>query len=654
MAYVYRHLDRYGNRQTGFSAGSLFQGDASGNTHFEWVDGAPISDVPAPNPTPVSPTFDPKLEANALYGKAMGLYTGGYARMGASPAPIVGPYISGGLVDMIVSFGVPSNPDGNRKIYNIWLDNEWAWTSPGGGTLPAHGTFKAETFDFIFKPGTLTQTACSMETTHYPGDENAYRPQMLLQITGLPYARFMTITGKPVPYVAVDIGDVTAGADPLDGINLGEALERIAHSPWCGMPSTFETVDVTDVVRAILIKDNFTIVDLCQNVTGEYRNLDLVIADKIRVKDRGSNVVPDFVFDRDSIIADDSALRVSRGNATGQRREHELIAIDPDQDYTAVPSLSKIPRNPMVISAAVGKETVTSPLVIDADTRQALATFSQNYQENARRKVSFQVGVRGYGIEPGDLFALNEIADGFDSEVFKCVQTTHGANWVVGVEGEAILRCSLFTQPDYELLQCFTDSTVATTITFPTVDFGLADTNRHIVVAIELMMVNTGETITSVTIGGASATQAVVASNAGQGALAAVWHAAVPAGTSGSVVINTSGNLQEASIHAYRVVSDTFAVHDTDNDQATTAGSVDVALDVPAGGIAIAAGITRQGAGFTWTGALESCTFVNEAHTTGQRSSALHVATAAETGYVISIAPTSIDRIALSAASFTI
>jgi hypothetical protein len=28
--------------------------------------------------------------------------------------------------------------------------------------------------------------------------------------------------------------------------------------------------------------------------------------------------------------------------------------------------------------------------------------------------------------------------------VFKCTQTTHGANWIVEVEGEAILRCSIY------------------------------------------------------------------------------------------------------------------------------------------------------------------------------------------------------------------
>jgi hypothetical protein len=179
-------------------------------------------------------------------------------------------------------------------------------------------------------------------------------------------------------------------------------------------------------------------------VTREYRNIDLLLSDKVRIKDRGSNVAANITLNRDSIISDNQPLTVTRAGATEQRREFELIAIDPDQDYTAVPSLAKIPRDPMVISAAVGKETVTIPLVIDAATRQALATFAQNYEENARRKVAFKVPVAGYALEPGDLFALADIADGFDNEIFKCTQTSHGANWVVDVEGEAILRCRIF------------------------------------------------------------------------------------------------------------------------------------------------------------------------------------------------------------------
>jgi Concanavalin A-like lectin/glucanases superfamily/Putative phage tail protein len=427
--------------------------DAPSSAHLKYFDTKPpivyTPPPPVPLAQPVTPTFDPKIEANALYGKPMALFAGGFARIGASPAPIVGPYIHDGVVDFIVSFGVPANVAGIRKIYAIWLDNELAWSSVAGGTLPGHGTFAADSFDFIFKSGTLTQTACSLETTKFPGDECAYRPQMLLQIIGIPIARFMANTGKPVPYVACDIGDVTDAAVPQDGINLGEALERIALSPWAGYTAaSFESVGITDIVGAILIKDNFTVTQLCQSVAGEYRNIDVLLSDKLRVKDRGSVTTPDFLFDRDMIIGGADAVSVVRAGATEQRREHELIAIDPDQDYTAVPSLAKIPREPFVISAAVQKDTATVPLVIDASTRQALATFSQQYKENARRRVALKVSAAGYEIEPGDLFALVDIADGFDNEVFKCTQTAHGANYVVDLEGEAILRCSIFGGTD--------------------------------------------------------------------------------------------------------------------------------------------------------------------------------------------------------------
>jgi hypothetical protein len=381
------------------------------------------------NPTPISPTFDPKIEANALYSQPMPLSALGYARIGGSPAPIVGPYLSATTVDFVVSFGVPANVEGDRKIYKIYLDNELAWSSVGGGTLPGHGTFAAEAFDFIFKPGRLDQTVCSLETEKFAGDEIAYRPQMILQIRNLVFARFMANTGKPVPYVALDIGDVTDGADPADGINLGEALERVALSPWAGYSSsTFEAVGITDVVDAILIKDNFTVVQLCQSVTREYRNIDLLVSDKTRVKDRGSSVAPSFVFNRNTIISDDEAVVVSRTGATEQKREHELLAIDPDQDYTAVPSLSR-PRNPMV--SLPHPERNVNCSAGDRCQHAAALGVRSNTRE-ARRKVAFKVRAIGYGIEPGDLYALTDVADGIDNEVFKCTQTTHGANWVVG------------------------------------------------------------------------------------------------------------------------------------------------------------------------------------------------------------------------------
>jgi hypothetical protein len=408
-----------------------------------------VNNYPAPQAQPVAPVYDPKLDANALYGKPMPLSVLGYARIGASPAPIVGPYINAGKVDFIVSFGVPANVTGSRKVYKIYLDSELAWSSVTGGTVPADGTFTAESFDFTFQPGTLTQGVCTLEDVHFPGDQNAYRPQLLLQIRDLTFQRFLDRTGKPVPYVACDIGDVTDGADPLDGINIGTGLELIAHSPWAGYTSdTFEAVGITDVVPAILIKDNFDVIQLCQTVTQIYRNIDLLQSDKLRVKDRGASTDPDIVFDRDSILQGDQAISLVRGGATEQRRELELVSIDPDQDYMPVPSLAKIPRDPFAISAAVGKQTITTPLVMNASIRQALVTYAQQYNETARRTLSFKSMAYGYQVEPGDFVGLIDIADGIDNEVFKVRETSHGANFVVDIMAEAVLRCRIFGEVD--------------------------------------------------------------------------------------------------------------------------------------------------------------------------------------------------------------
>jgi hypothetical protein len=58
--------------------------------------------------------------------------------------------------------------------------------------------------------------------------------------------------------------------------------------------------------------------------------------------------------------------------------------------------------------------------------------------------VALKVPVSGYRIEPGDLFVVVDMLEGFDNEVFKCTATSHGANWMVELEGEAILKCSIY------------------------------------------------------------------------------------------------------------------------------------------------------------------------------------------------------------------
>jgi hypothetical protein len=398
----------------------------------------------APPPaTPVTPTLDPKIQADILYDKPIALSVLGLARIGGSI--IFGPYFDSGKVTFGVSFGLPANPDGTRIIYDIAFDSMTAWTSSGGGTLPGDGTFAAESFTFRFYGGRLDQAVDPLEELKFPGKGIAYRPQMVLFIQDLPYAQFV----KPVPYVSCLIGDTTDGADPDDGVNLGDALEQVAWSPWAGYTSAeFEAVNISDVVPALLMKDNFNIVQLSQSVTRAYRNIDLLQSDKLRVKDRGSNVTADLVVTRDRIIAGDTPVTIARSEPSAQPRELELATVDPDQDYTIVTSLAKRPRDPVVVSAAVGKQTMTLPLVLDAATRQALVTFAQYYEENARKRVQFRVSAFGFEIEPGDLVALSGLADGVDDDVWKVIETTHGANYVVEVTAEAMLRCRLYGDTD--------------------------------------------------------------------------------------------------------------------------------------------------------------------------------------------------------------
>ena len=98
----------------------------------------------------------------------------------------------------------------------------------------------------------------------------------------------------------------------------------------------------------------------------------------------------------------------------------------------------------MPVTASVGKDSITLPVVIDANTRASLVTFAKYEEDNARKRISLQTMLYGYALEPGDLFRLSGVANGFDNgEVFKVIETSHGANYINEISGEAILKCSI-------------------------------------------------------------------------------------------------------------------------------------------------------------------------------------------------------------------
>jgi Putative phage tail protein len=627
-------------------------------TGYVWYKEKPGPSTPGPGPTPfpsptppppspTSPGIDPNQFKNQAFGKKIPISALGKGRIGGQL--VCGPWgTETGVVSGGWSFGFPADPTGSRVLLEIAMDSKVAWTLADG--------FTGESFTFRYTEGTQTQGADALETTNFPDEPVAYRPQMMLYLEDIPMAPF----GNKIPYVAATWGDTTDGADPEDGINLGEGLERIAWSPWANYTSdTFQAVNVEDVVGGIILADDWTMIQLCQYVSRMYRNLDLLQSDKIYIKDHGALVTPDFRFDRNRIIASDKPIQFVRQEPSATPRELEFVSIDPDADYTWVPAKAQRARDPINVSASVGKETITLPLIMDQFTRISMAYYAQYAEEAARKKVSVTVMAYGYEIEPGDRMALIDMGDGFDDEVFKVTRTHHGANYVVQIEAEAISRCSLLTAGgEASAVVCVHAENFSDDSCTFTSAFGDDNVNRITVVAFSMRVLAAAQTITGVTINGIAATEAVsitaaTLSGGIPSCISSIWYAANPTGATGYVEVTASGAFTDLEMGVYRLVTSTSTPSDTGAAEATTASAVPITIDVPTDGFVIAAGATRQGAPFTWVGASQDCVIVNAPHVTGQRSTASYSASDV-TGHTISIDPNSIDRATICAAAWTL
>lgn len=155
--------------------------------------------------------------------------------------------------------------------------------------------------------------------------------------------------------------------------------------------------------------------------------------------------------------------------------------------------------------------------------------------------------------------------------------------------------------------------TSATTATqsVASISFGAAPTGadtRYIVVAVHAF--TDGNALSSVTIGGVAATQVVsITDNTGSNQiLTALWIAAVPTGTSGSISLTFAGATVNATrLGTYRMINPSSATaHATASDDTATSGLIDLSLNVPSGGGVIAASLQRNGDLNTWVGATEN------------------------------------------------
>lgn len=154
-------------------------------------------------------------------------------------------------------------------------------------------------------------------------------------------------------------------------------------------------------------------------------------------------------------------------------------------------------------------------------------------------------------------------------------------------------------------LQLTKDATDLSTYTFSSVNFSTASTDRRIIVAISGRTqdgTSSGNVISSVTIGGVSATIAVQAQNSGN--VQGIAIALVPTGTSGDVVVVFSETMTNADIATYRTTG--IGSNVATSIGTSTANPLTANINVVAGGVALALAKSDDGATTaTWAGLTE-------------------------------------------------
>lgn len=150
-------------------------------------------------------------------------------------------------------------------------------------------------------------------------------------------------------------------------------------------------------------------------------------------------------------------------------------------------------------------------------------------------------------------------------------------------------------------------SGVATTYTFTDHPIGAAAPSRLVVVCIQGGAAG-GRTITSVTIGGVAAT-IVGATNASSTIRNVFAYLAVPAGTTATIVVNSSASLQQCRINVYSITGlQSSAPIDAQVNNTATA-TTGLSLTAPEGA-AVIAGFSASGGAtattWSWAGSAEN------------------------------------------------
>lgn len=157
---------------------------------------------------------------------------------------------------------------------------------------------------------------------------------------------------------------------------------------------------------------------------------------------------------------------------------------------------------------------------------------------------------------------------------------------------------------EFSFLQATPNSADLTTYTFSSENFGTADADRYIIVGIVARKAGATTTISSVTIGGVSATITAQQSNSDSNTnVAGIAIAKVPTGTSGDVVVTFGAGMVRCVISVYRAVGITgLTAYHSDTD--TSSDPVGT-LNIPGSGFAIGMAISNSNSSCTWTNLTE-------------------------------------------------
>jgi hypothetical protein len=139
----------------------------------------------------------------------------------------------------------------------------------------------------------------------------------------------------------------------------------------------------------------------------------------------------------------------------------------------------------------------------------------------------------------------------------------------------------------------------ATTWTFTSQAFGDAADDRIMVLALDGGA--SKRTVNSVTIGGVSAAQQVSKQGGGAELFVEIWSAAVPSGTTGTVVITLAGSTQNMGIGLYRLTGMSATKTDSAVDGAISSGNIELTTTIPANGCGIAVFKNDNNQTSSWT-----------------------------------------------------